>query len=229
MVDSGGGLMGGVDPALAGQLGKLPQVQAATGLGIGLAEVNGKVEQVSAVDPHAASQIFDVSPVRGSIAGLGRDGIAVYKDVATADHLKLGSTVPVLFKDTGPQKLTVALIYGEATGAPAPRYFMGNEAYNANFPIRYDSRVFVKKAPGASHGGRAGGGPRRRHQVLRHHGHGPGRVQGRPGQADQPDARRWSTPCSRWPSSSPCSASATPWPCRSSNAPASSACCAPSA
>ena len=45
-----------------------------------------------------------------------------------ADHLKLGSTAPVLFKDTGPQKLTVALIYGDATAAPAPRYFLGTQA-----------------------------------------------------------------------------------------------------
>jgi hypothetical protein len=44
------------------------------------------------------------------------------------DHLKLGSTAPVLFKDTGPQKLTVALIYGDATAAPAPRYFLGTPA-----------------------------------------------------------------------------------------------------
>ena len=150
VIDSGGGLMGGVDPALAGQLSKLPQVQAATGVAIGLAQINGKVEQVSAVDPRAASQIFNVSPVQGSLAGLGRNGIAVYKDVATADHLRLGSTVPVLFKDTGRQNLTVALIYGEATGAPAPRYFMGNQAFDANFPVRYDSQVFVKKAPGVT-------------------------------------------------------------------------------
>ena len=53
VIDSGGGLMGGVDPALARQLSKLPQVQAATGVAIGLAEVNGKVEQLSAVDPGA--------------------------------------------------------------------------------------------------------------------------------------------------------------------------------
>jgi putative ABC transport system permease protein len=150
VIDSGGGLTGGVDPALALQLSKLPQVQAATGLAVGFAEVNGKVEQVSGVDPVAGSKIFDVSPIQGSIAGLGRTGIAVYKDVATSQHLKLGSTVPVLFKDTGRQKLTVALIYGEATGAPAPRYFMGNEAFNANFPVRYDSRVFAKKAPGVT-------------------------------------------------------------------------------
>jgi putative ABC transport system permease protein len=150
VIDSGGGLMGGVDPGLARQLGGLPQVQAATGVAVGFAQINGAVEQVSGVDPVAGGKIFDVNPVQGSIAGLGRNGIAVYKDVAAREHLKLGSTVPVLFKDTGRQILTVALIYGEATGAPAPRYFMGNEAFNANFPVRYDMRVFVKKAPGVS-------------------------------------------------------------------------------
>jgi len=150
VVDSGGGLMGGVDPGLARQLGRLPQVSAATGVAVGLAEINGKVEQVSAVDPGPASKIFNVSPVQGSIAGLGRDGIAVYKDVATAEHLKLGSTVSALFKDTGPQKLKVALIYGETAGAPAPRYFLANQAFNANFAVRYDSQVVAKKAPGAS-------------------------------------------------------------------------------
>jgi putative ABC transport system permease protein len=150
VIDSGGGLMGGVDPALARQLGQLPQVQAATGVAIGLAQVNGKVEMLSGVDPGAASQIFDVNPVQGSLAGLGRTGIAVYKDVATADHLKLGSTVPVLFRDTGLRHLTVALIYGDATAAPAPRFFLGNQAFDANFPVRYDSQVFVKKAPGVS-------------------------------------------------------------------------------
>jgi putative ABC transport system permease protein len=148
VIDSGGGLMGGVDPALATQLSKLPQVSAATGVAIGPAQILGKVELVTGVDPRAAGQIFDVNPVGGSMAGLGRTGIAVYKDVATAEHLKLGSTVPVLFRDTGPQKLRVALIYGDATAAPAPRYFLGNAAFNANFPVRYDSQVFVKKAPG---------------------------------------------------------------------------------
>jgi hypothetical protein len=48
----------------------------------------------------------------------------------------------VLFKDTGPQKLTVALIYGDATAAPAPRYFRGTQAFGANFAVRYASQVF---------------------------------------------------------------------------------------
>jgi len=70
--------------------------------------------------------------------------------VAIAEHLKLGSTVSALFKDTGPQKLKVALIYGDATGAPAARYFLGDQAFNANFAVRYDSQVVAKKAPGVT-------------------------------------------------------------------------------
>ena len=56
----------------------------------------------------------------------------------------------MLFKDTGPQKLTVALIYGEAAAAPAPRYFLGTQAFDVNFAVRYASQVSVLKAPGVS-------------------------------------------------------------------------------
>jgi len=147
VIDSGAGLSGGVDPGLARQLNKLPQVAAATGVGIAAAEIFGRVEQVSAVEPAAAGKIFNVSPLRGSIGALGRTAIAVYSGVAAAHHLRLGSTVPVLFKDTGWQRLRVALIYGDAIAAPAPRYFLGAPAFDANFAIRFDSQVFVKKAP----------------------------------------------------------------------------------
>jgi putative ABC transport system permease protein len=150
VIDSGGGLSGGVDPALAGQLNKLPQVSAATGVGIGVGEIFGKVEQFASVDPATAGKIFDVKPLRGSVAALGRTGIAVYSSVAAAHHLRVGSTVAVLFKDTGLQRLRVALIYGDSVAAPSSRYFIGTPAFNANFALRYDSQVFVKKAPGVS-------------------------------------------------------------------------------
>ena len=150
VIDSGGGLSGGVDPALAGQLNKLPQVAAATGLGIGVGEIFGRVEQFSSVDPATAGKIFDVKPLHGSVAALGRTDIAVYSTVAAAHHLRVGSTVPVLFKDTGLQRLRVALIYGDSVAAPSPRYFIGTPAFNANFDLRYDSQIFVKKAPGVT-------------------------------------------------------------------------------
>jgi putative ABC transport system permease protein len=157
VINSGAGTTGGVDPALAQKLNALPQVAAATGESTGAAVILGKVEQITAVDPGTAGQIFNVRPLQGSISALGADGIAAYKDVTTTNHLKLGDPVPVVFRDTGRQTLRVALIYGDSQAAPSAspggkaRYFLGTPAYNANLSApRYDSMVFVKKAPGVT-------------------------------------------------------------------------------
>src|SRR6516162_8672060 len=151
VIDSGAGLAGGgIDPALAQRLNGLPQVSAATGVGAGIAKVFGKVEMMSAVDPRTGSRIFHVSPVAGSIGGLGPGGIAVYKDVASSHHLRLGSPVPVLFRDAGWRTLRVALIYRDSTAAPAPRYFLGTPSYDTYFAQHYDSKIVVQKAPGVS-------------------------------------------------------------------------------
>lgn len=148
VVDSGGGMLGGVDPALATRVAALPQVAAATGLRLGAANIDGKVTQIAAVDPKTAFQVMDVRPLQGSSQDLSRDAIAVHKDTARDKNLTIGSTVPVVFKDTGPQQLRVALIYGEKQ--PAGSYFLGYDAYNANFTSRLDNMVFIKKAADVS-------------------------------------------------------------------------------
>ena len=150
VIDSGAALTGGIDPTLAQRLNKLPQVAAATGVRAGLAEIYGKVQQIGAVDPRMGSKIFHVSPVAGSIADLGRNGVAVYKSAATAHHLRIGSPVSLLFRDTGRHVFRVALIYGDSTAAPAPRYFLGIPGFDAMVLRHYDSEVVVQKAPGVS-------------------------------------------------------------------------------
>ena len=150
VIDSGAGMTGGIDPALAQELARLPQVSAVAGIRGGLAEIFGKPEQIAAVDPGTIGKIFHVGSAQGSTGGLGRTGIAVYKDVATAHHLRVGSAVPVVFRDTGPQTLRVALIYGDSMAAPAQRYFLGTSAFDANFTLHYDSAVVMQKAPGTS-------------------------------------------------------------------------------
>ena len=157
VINSGAGVAGGVSPALAQKLSALPQVAAATGESIGDMVIFGKVQTIAAVDPGTAGQIFNVSPLQGSISALGADGIAVYSGDATKNHLKLGDPVPVVFRDTGRQTLRVALIYGDNQAAPSafpggkPSYFLGTPAYNANFAApHYVTQVYVKKAPGVS-------------------------------------------------------------------------------
>jgi putative ABC transport system permease protein len=158
VVDSGAGANGGgVSPVLAQRLNTVPQVAAATGERLGSMLILGQPYMIAAIDPRTAGQIFNVSPLRGSIGALGADGIAVYQDDATKNHLKLGSPVPVVFRDTGPKTLRVALIYGDNQAAPSANpgsktsYFLGTPGYDANFAApHFDSQVFVKKAPGVS-------------------------------------------------------------------------------
>src|SRR5215471_4681520 len=158
VINSGAGSSGGgVAPALAERLNTLPQVAAATGERTGSMVILGQPSLIAAVDPRTAGQIFNVSPVQGSISALGADGIAVHKDIATQHHLTLGSPVSVVFRDTGPRTLRVALIYGDNQAAPSANpgsktsYFLGTPGYDANFAApHFDSQVFVKKAPGVS-------------------------------------------------------------------------------
>jgi putative ABC transport system permease protein len=148
IINSGAGMTGGFDPSLARRVSQLPQVALASGARVGMAKIEGSVQQVVAVDPKTAFGIFDVQPLQGNQNNLGRDSIAVYKTQATNHHLKIGDYIPVRFADTGTRRMRVALIYG--SNQPAGNYFLGISAYQANFTNQYDAQVFVKKAPGVS-------------------------------------------------------------------------------
>jgi putative ABC transport system permease protein len=148
VLDSGGGFFGGVDPGLAGKLGTLPEVAAASGLRQGLAQVDGKSILLQAADPNTVFGIMKVDPLQGSTADLGPDAIAVYKNVARDKGWAVGSRVPVVFAKTGHRTLRVALIYGE--NAQAGNYLLGLPAYQANYASQLDSKVLVKQAPGVS-------------------------------------------------------------------------------
>ena len=146
VLDSGGGLSGGVDPSVAQRAAKLPEVAAASGLRQGLAQVDGKAVIVQAGDPSSIFQIMNINPQQGSTADLDATGIGIYKDVAKDKHWTVGSAVLVNFAKTGHQILHVAVIYEE--NAQAGNYFLGTKAFNANFPSNLDSKVLVKKRDG---------------------------------------------------------------------------------
>ena len=160
VINSGAGSSGGgVAPALAQRLNALPQVAAASGERTGSMLILGQPYMIAAVDPRTAGQIFNVSPVQGSIGALGADGIAVYSGDATKHHLTLGSPVSVVFRDTGPKTLRVALIYGDNQAAPSANpgsktsYFLGTPGYDANFagPADLDAGVAAVKTVAAQY------------------------------------------------------------------------------
>src|SRR5213075_1903102 len=102
----------------------------------------------NAVDAETGLKLFKVRPISGASKDLDTHGIAIYKQVAADKGLKVGDTIPVVFKDSGEKQMRVAMIYAEHQ--PAGDYFMGMTAYNANVANHFDSFVYVKKAPGSA-------------------------------------------------------------------------------
>lgn len=147
VVDSGAGMMGGVDPALARRLAALPQVAGATGLRAGVAQIDGRAVLIEAADPASMAKTMKLDIVQGDLSKLDASGIAVWKSVADDRGWHVGQSIPAVFAQTGHRTLHLAAVYGENT---VGNYFLGTKAYDANFASRLDMRVFVTAAPGVS-------------------------------------------------------------------------------
>lgn len=148
VVASGGGVAGGVDPSLAKRVAALPQIEAASGMQMGPAQVAGKGVMVASGGP----TVFDILKLdvsKGSVANLDATGIAVYKEVAKDKHWTIGSKVPVVFTKTGRQLMHVAVIYGD-NARVGSSYFLGSTAWTANFTSTLDNKVLIKARSGVS-------------------------------------------------------------------------------
>jgi len=148
VLDTGGGVGGGVDPALAERVAKLPEVAAAAGLRQGVAQIGGSGTFLQAGDPATLFSIMRIDPRAGSVDDLDANSLAVYDQTARDKHWTIGSQVPAVFAKTGPRTLRVALIYSDNT--QAGNYLLSRSGYEANFAGQFDSRVLIKKAPGVS-------------------------------------------------------------------------------
>jgi putative ABC transport system permease protein len=136
---------GGLDPAVADRLADLPEVEEVGAIRGGFAEIDGDPQEVLGID-NALFALFDVGVVSGSPDDLDGDAIALHEDVADEKGLGIGDTVPVVFRTTGAQEVTVGLIYSEQQ--PAGDWVFPMEAWEANNAEQYDFQVFVKAADG---------------------------------------------------------------------------------
>ncbi|MFJ9810415.1 FtsX-like permease family protein [Streptomyces sp. NPDC101158] len=104
----------GLSPRLAPAVAALPEVDTAVGLGKGLAEVDGRGRALTVTDPVALARTFDLGAVRGSLAGLGTNGIAVADDEAERYGLTPGRTAELAFTDGARRTFTVRAVYERA-------------------------------------------------------------------------------------------------------------------
>ncbi len=141
VIDSGTFGFGGLSPELAAGLNEMPEVDAASGVRLGFAEIEGETQTVYGVDPMRMGDIVDVGVIAGSIETLGVGDVAVHDEFADSQGWSLGVMVEVLFAETGRQQLTISVIYER--NEFAGDFFVGNPAFEANFPDVFDFQVYV--------------------------------------------------------------------------------------
>ena len=139
---------GGLSPNLEWSLAALPQVSEVAGIRSGVVKVSGKVTPVVAADPAKAAQLVDMGVTQGDLATMTPAGIGVSTQVASSQHLHLGSTVAVTYPTTGTKDYTVQVIY--SVRDVAGDYLLPLAAAQANFPSSLDIAIMVKLAPGVT-------------------------------------------------------------------------------
>ncbi|MEU4269205.1 ABC transporter permease [Streptomyces sp. NPDC026092] len=138
----------GLSPRLAPALAELPEVETAVGLGQGVAEIDGEGRALTVTDPAALARAFDLGDVRGSLDGLGTDGIAVADTEADKAGLKPGSTTELAFTDGSRRTFTVKAVYEQSE--LAGDYVVTREAWAPHRAQDSDRLVAVGFADGVS-------------------------------------------------------------------------------
>ncbi|HEV7628794.1 MAG TPA: FtsX-like permease family protein, partial [Streptomyces sp.] len=101
----------GLSPELGPRLQQLPEVEAALGLGRGVARVEGAGRELTVTDPARLGSVLELSGVRGNLADLGDDGLAVAAEEADKHGWRPGSSAELAFTDGQKQRFTVKAVY----------------------------------------------------------------------------------------------------------------------
>jgi putative ABC transport system permease protein len=139
---------GGLSPRLATDIGRLPEVEDALGLGTGSVLVDGTSKDASVLDPAQVDSTLDLGLVDGSMRDLRTSQLAVAERVADDNRWSLGSTVPVTFADGRTERLSVGAVYDspELVG----NYVLPRATWNAHVSQSIDQSVLVRLRDGVS-------------------------------------------------------------------------------
>jgi putative ABC transport system permease protein len=139
---------GGISPQLATDVGQLPEVRNATGLGTGRALVGTGTENVTIVDPARLGGVLDLDVSAGSVKTLGQQQLAVSERIADDKGWKRGSTVPVTFSDGTTTEFTVGAIYKSRD--IAGNYLLPRAAWTPHAVQDIDSTVLIRLKDGVA-------------------------------------------------------------------------------
>jgi putative ABC transport system permease protein len=155
IVTSGGFGFGTLPRSLEGQLAETPGVEEASGTQFGQIKVEGGVSNTLGVDPALVDSLFDLKVSDGSIRDLGTNGIAVQKSKAEDEKWQVGDDLTVQFPQGDPKNFTIRAVYDQDSVPQIPEYTISTEAYVANFPIVFDTNIYLLTRGGPNPANRA--------------------------------------------------------------------------
>ena len=157
----------GMSPQLASDIGQLPQVKTASGLGIGTMTLDRPASDVTVVDPPTFAPLLDIGVEQGSLAtmndppdrgvGADREGSQVARSVTRSRERS-----PT---DNASEQFTIGAIYKSTE--LAGDYLIPAAAWTPHAAQPFDIVVMIDLAEGRLDGRRQGGGATGGAQVLR--------------------------------------------------------------
>lgn len=143
---------GGLSPQLAGELKKLPEVEAVSSARFARVEMKGAAN-LFAVDETTWGTIVDVDVREGKLTDLSAvNTVAIHDEEAAKRGLKIGDSVETTFLKTGKQSLKVVALFGDNDLAFSD-YMIGLPTYDANTAEKFDSLLLINKVDGVSAAG----------------------------------------------------------------------------
>src|SRR4051794_14597960 len=139
---------GGLPLTVADQLNQLPQVQAAAGIEIGYAKIDGSDRTVTVLDPTVAGELFDLQFLQGTMTDLNDQTVLISKSRADSKHLGLGDPVTMTLLNGTTVTLNVAGIYDK--DELAGPYTVSQGLYAQSGADQFYFSVFVEKKAGVS-------------------------------------------------------------------------------
>ncbi|MEK7292843.1 MAG: FtsX-like permease family protein [Actinomycetota bacterium] len=139
---------GGLSPTLVDELGTLPQVAQATGLGMATIKIDGKGEFVQTIDPSTTRGLFDLEMIRGNQQSLTTDGILVSESRVTSKKWTVGTQIDMVLVDGTEKKLVIQ-------GTFRPSGFIGSyvvhrDVFAGTNNSRFDNVIYLKLEDGVN-------------------------------------------------------------------------------
>lgn len=149
VVNGGGGGPGsGFSPELTADIQALDEVEIATGIRVGVGEIESDGDFIIIFDPDTGFEFFDVGLVEGDVANLDDDAIFLLDSKAEDLGVGLGDTVTVGLPGLGDQELEVGGIYDDA--ALAGNQVISTGLYESTGAEQLDVQAYALLADGVS-------------------------------------------------------------------------------